>query len=167
MSESTVLVAGIGNVFLGDDGFGVEVARRLREMPGLAGARVVDFGTRGHDLAFALSRCEAAVLVDAIRRGGAPGTLYVVEPTPGAPLERKTEHGHSLDPVAALELARALGSSPARLLLVGCEPESFGGAEGRLGLSPSVEAAVPEAVRLAAALARGLALKEEPCTKPA
>ena len=77
-----LLVAGIGNIFLGDDAFGVEVAQRLMKRPQSDGVRVVDFGIRSFDLALALERCDAAILVDATARGGAPGTLYVLEPDP-------------------------------------------------------------------------------------
>ena len=77
-----VLVAGIGNVFLGDDGFGVEVARRLRGQALGDGVDVADFGIRGVHLAYELAdgRYDAAVLVDAVSRGGAPGTFYAIEP---------------------------------------------------------------------------------------
>jgi hydrogenase maturation protease len=137
-----ILVAGIGNVFLGDDGFGVEVARRLSGR--LPGARVVDFGIRGFDLAMALLEPhELVILVDAVRRGGAPGTLYVLE------LGEESGPGdfaaHGMDPAQVLRNVRAMGGSPGRVLLVGCEAESF--AEmGRL--SPAVEAAVEGAIDL-------------------
>ena len=80
MTAARVLLAGIGNIFLGDDAFGVEVVAKLRERALPDGVEVVDFGIRGVDLAFALERCDAAVLIDATARGGAPGTLYVIEP---------------------------------------------------------------------------------------
>lgn len=116
-----VLVAGIGNVFLADDGFGVEVVRRLEGRSLGAGVDVVDFGIRGMDLAYALGRgYDAAVLVDATPRGGAPGTVYVIdvdELPADLPLET-----HGMDPVRVLALARALGSELPRVLVVGCEP---------------------------------------------
>ena len=113
-----VLVAGIGNVFLGDDGFGVALARRLRD-PG-EGVDVVDFGIRGMDLAYALCEYDAAVLLDATPRGRPPGTLYVIEPS----LEELdvAPEAHGMDPVKVLALARALGGVPPRTLVLGCEP---------------------------------------------
>jgi hydrogenase maturation protease len=117
----SILVAGIGNVLLADDGFGVEVARLLaqRELP--AGVKVADFGIRGMDLAYELQEdYDAALLLDAVPRGEAPGTLYVIEPD----LDEQ-EGGldpHGMDPVRVLALARVLGSLPPRILVVGCEP---------------------------------------------
>jgi hydrogenase maturation protease len=113
-----VLVAGIGNVFLGDDGFGVALARRLRDLGD--GVDVVDFGIRGMDLAYALGEYDAAVLLDATPRGQAPGTLYVIEPS----LEELdvAPEAHGMDPVKVLALARALGGVPPRTLVLGCEP---------------------------------------------
>jgi hydrogenase maturation protease len=116
-----ILVAGIGNVFLGDDGFGVALSGRLasRELP--AGVDVVDFGIRGMDLAYALGDgYDAALLLDAAPRGAAPGTLSVIEP--------EVEDGevaidaHGMDPVKVLALARALGGTPPRTLVIACEP---------------------------------------------
>jgi hydrogenase maturation protease len=118
-----ILVAGIGNMFLGDDGFGVEVARRLgqRELP--AGVEVVDFGIRGMDLAYALgSGYDVAIFVDIAPRGEAPGTLSVIEPElDGDEIALET---HAMDPVKVLRLARELGPVPERTLVVGCEPEA-------------------------------------------
>jgi hydrogenase maturation protease len=149
-----ILIAGIGNIFLGDDGFGVEVAQRLsgRQFP--AGIRVVDFGIRGFDLAYALMDSpDFTILVDACPRGEAPGTVYVIEPglppdeIPSAPVE-----GHTMNPLSVLRLAASMGGQLKRILLVGCEPESLGGDEGHMGLSPSVEAAVPDAVTVVESL---------------
>jgi hydrogenase maturation protease len=113
-----VLVAGIGNVFLGDDGFGVALAQRVGDLG--EGVDVVDFGIRGMDLAYALCEYDAAVLVDATPRGEAPGTLYVIEPDLEA-LDA-TPEAHGMDPVKVLALARALGGAPPRTLVLGCEP---------------------------------------------
>jgi len=152
-SSRTVLVAGIGNVFLGDDGFGVEVAQRLSRRPQPSGARVEDYGIRGYDLAYALmARPDQAILVDACPRGEAPGTVYVMEPD----LERldAPETGaalpdaHDMNPLNVLRLARALGGSLGPVLVVGCEPETLGPPEGLMGLSEPVQAAVDEAVEL-------------------
>jgi hydrogenase maturation protease len=146
----TVLVAGIGNLFLADDGFGVEVARRLaqREPPG--GVKVADFGIRGMDLAYELQEdYDAAVLVDAVPRGEPPGTLYVIEPDlAGAapPLD-----AHAMDPVRVLGLARTLGTLPPRVLVVGCEPATAASLDDEelvMGLSPPVAAALERAVEL-------------------
>jgi hydrogenase maturation protease len=113
-----VLVAGIGNVFLGDDGFGVALAQRVGDLG--EGVDVVDFGIRGMDLAYALCEYDAAVLLDATPRGQAPGTLYVIEPD----LETLdvAPEAHGMDPVKVLALARALGGVPPRTLVLGCEP---------------------------------------------
>jgi hydrogenase maturation protease len=118
-----ILVAGIGNVFLGDDGFGVEVVRRLagRELP--EGVEVADFGIRGMDLAFALQEdYEAVIFVDAIPRGEEPGTIYLLEPE----IEEDGEVAldtHGMDPVKVIKLSSALGAKRMRTLVVGCEPQ--------------------------------------------
>jgi hydrogenase maturation protease len=141
-----ILVGGIGNVFLGDDAFGVEVVARLRSRPLPPGVTVVDFGIRGIDLAYALGEYEGAVLVDALSRGGAPGTLYVLEPeveagTAGVQM-------HSMTPETVLRWMPP-GAAPRVLRIVGCEPASFGAeGAGHEGLSGPVQAAVDEAVRV-------------------
>lgn len=148
-----VLVAGIGNLFLGDDGFGVEVARRLasRELP--PGVDVVDFGIRGMDLVYALQRSyDAVIFVDTAPRGEAPGTVSVIEPE----LPRDGEvvmETHGMDPVKVLRLAEEMGGVSARTLrVVTCEPENvMTGAPDEdvlVALSGPVRAAVDEAVRL-------------------
>jgi hydrogenase maturation protease len=147
------LVAGVGNIFLGDDGFGVEVAVRLarRTMP--EGVEVADFGIRGVHLAYELlDGCELLVLVDAAARGLDPGTVSVIEVDPTVP-EGTPEGGpgiasapmdaHGLEPHAVLALLASLGGSVGRVLVVACEPAET--AEG-IGLSPKVEAAVDDAV---------------------
>jgi hydrogenase maturation protease len=162
-----VLVAGIGNVLLGDDGFGVEVTRRLagRGLP--PGVRVVDFGIRGMDLTYALlDGYDAAVLVDVARRGGPPGTLYVLEPTAGRAGDAAPPEVHGLHPARALALAAALegmlGSAEdgtpvaargrAVLRLVACEPGELDEDEVWMGLSAPVEGAVDRAVALVESL---------------
>lgn len=161
-----VLVAGIGNIFLGDDAFGVEVARRLsgRGLPD--GARVVDFGIRGLDLTYALlDGYEAVVLVDATPRGGPPGTLYVLELPAGGPAgdgDGVLVEPHHLDPARVLRLAASLGASVGRLILVGCEPSPIDeAADFGMEMSPAAVAAVGEAVPLVAALV-GRLLRGEP-----
>jgi hydrogenase maturation protease len=156
-----VLVAGIGNVFLADDGFGVEVARLLgeRELP--RGVDVVDFGIRGMDLVFALGEgYDAAVFVDAVPRGEPPGTLFVIEPeiehAPGAAML----DAHGMDPVRVLALAASLGPVPGRIVVVGCEPlvAMSGDEEELVGeLSEPVRAALDDAVELVLSVAGELA----------
>ncbi|MFF4259572.1 hydrogenase maturation protease [Streptomyces sp. NPDC001663] len=157
---SRTLVAGIGNIFLGDDGFGVETARRLAERELPAPIEVVDIGVRGVHLAYQLlDGYDTLVLVDATARGEAPGTLYVIEhdvgggsPVPAAP----ALDGHRMTPDAVLALLGTLcagtgAEPPHRVLVVGCEPASVD--EG-IGLSEPVADAVPQAVRLIEELLR-------------
>ena len=143
MSRPRILVAGVGNIFLGDDAFGVEVARRLMGHDLPEGVRVVDFGIRGLDLTYALlDGYEAVILVDAAPRGGRPGTLYVIEPEQADQPEQPGPgfiDVHSMDPVKVLRVARAMGAPARRLLVVGCEPASAGEAEDmQMGLSEPV-----------------------------
>jgi hydrogenase maturation protease len=144
-----VLVAGIGNIFLGDDGFGVAVADRLARQEVPAGVDVADFGIRGMDLAYALEGYDVAIFVDALPRGGVPGTLYVIEPD----LDDHTAapEAHSMDPVKVIALARELGEMPDRILVVGCEPRTVMTGEEEdvvAEMSEPVRAAVDGAVRL-------------------
>jgi len=151
-----VLVAGIGNIFLGDDGFGVEVVRLLagRELP--AGVEVSDFGIRGLDLAYALQDdYDVVVFVDATPRGEEPGTLYLLEPE----IEEDGEVAldtHGMDPVKVIKLSRTLGARRVRTLVVGCEPQVvLGGGDYDdmlMELSEPVRAAVEEAVKLVESL---------------
>jgi hydrogenase maturation protease len=118
-----VLVAGIGNVFMADDGFGVALADRLARRAVPPGVDVVDFGIRGMDLAYAMQDgYDAVVLLDASPRGGAPGTLYVIEPDLDD--DDVGVDAHGMDPVKVLALARALGGPLPRTLVVGCEPKT-------------------------------------------
>ncbi len=156
-----VLIAGVGNIFLGDDGFGVEVVHRLagREMP--EGVEVKDFGIRGMDLAYALQDdYEVVIFVDATPRGEEPGTVYLIEPE----IEEDGEVAldtHGMDPVKVIKLSRALGAKPTRTLVVGCEPQVIVGRGGSqthpyeemsMELSQPVCAAVEEAVKLVGSL---------------
>jgi hydrogenase maturation protease len=148
-----VLVAGIGNIFLGDDGFGVALANRLARRALPAGVEVVDFGIRGMDLAYALPDYDAALLLDATPRGEPPGTLYVIEPE----LEDDdvVPEAHGMDPVKVLALARALGGTPPRTLVVGCEPLTRMSAEDEeivAELTAPVQAALDEGERLVSSL---------------
>jgi hydrogenase maturation protease len=152
--KPTILIAGIGNIFLGDDAFGVEVARSLlhRTLPGEV--QVKDFGIRGFDLAYTLlDPWHTVILVDALARHEPAGTLFVLEPDltglgdPGTAGMDLNPHG--MDPMRVLHLAASLGPIGARILVLGCEPDDFGDElEGRMGLSPRVQAVVEEAANM-------------------
>jgi hydrogenase maturation protease len=157
----SILVAGIGNVFLGDDGFGVEVARRLADVPLPGGVDVRDFGIRGMDLAYALQESyETVIFVDAAPRGEAPGTVSLVEPELGE-LDEVVLETHGMNPLRVVALARAMGHVPGRVLLIACEPETIvQGAhdEDLVGeLSAPVAAAVDQAVALVRSVVEELA----------
>ncbi|QBI53553.1 hydrogenase maturation protease [Streptomonospora litoralis] len=151
------LVAGVGNIFLGDDAFGVEVARRLAEEPLPEGVRVEDFGIRGVHLAYELlNGYDALILLDAAPRGGEAGTVYVIDadldaaatpegPRGGAPVAPGALlDAHDLSPDAVLALLKSLGGEVGRIHVVGCEPERV---TEHMGLSAAVAGAVDEAVR--------------------
>lgn len=144
----SILIAGIGNIFLGDDGFGVEVAGRLRYDPLLAGVDVADFGIRGIHLACELAdgRYDAAILVDALPRGGPPGTLYAIEPDVDADeLPLDGTDAHSLPAASVIAWLRRVGGRCGRVVVVGCEPATI---EESMTLSGPVAAAVDGAVRM-------------------
>ena len=146
------LVACLGNIFLGDDGFGVAVARRLASEDLPDGTKVTDYGIRGMHLAYDLAEgWDATILVDSAPRGGEPGTVYVIEPEPGQqPVgdgwlgESILFDAHGMQPDVMLGMAGMLGAQAGQVLVVGCEPASV--AEG-IGLSEPVTAAVDEAAR--------------------
>ncbi len=145
MSSTRTLVAGIGNIFNGDDGFGVEVAQRLARSPMPDGVHVEDYGIRGVHLAYQLLEgYDLLVLVDALPRGEPPGTVFVFEPDVDLdgvpPLD-----SHQMDPRAVLGMVGELGGEIGRVLVVGCEPADI--TEG-IGLSPAVADAVEPAARL-------------------
>ena len=154
-----VLVAGIGNIFLGDDGFGVAVAQRLqgRQLP--AGVDIIDFGIRGMDLAYALGQpYHAAILVDTVPEGELPGALVVLEAQQDNE-EASALDGHRMDPYAVLRLARRLGPLPGQVLIVGCRPEEIHeewSPETSMMLSVPVAAAVEKAADLVQELAARL-----------
>jgi hydrogenase maturation protease len=148
-----ILVAGIGNIFHSDDGFGSEVARLLLGGPPVPeGVKVVDFGIRGVHLAYELlDGYDVAILIDATSQGDEPGTIYVIEPDVDA---IETENGlaeagivdaHGMDPASVLALLRSLGGGIERLLVVGCEPADV---EDGMGLSEPVAGAIEEACRV-------------------
>jgi hydrogenase maturation protease len=167
MTRVRVLVAGIGNIFFGDDGFGVAVAARLANGAQSPDVTVRDFGIRGLDLAYALQDdYDVAILVDAMPKGGEPGTLYVLEPelTNDSPLDGAVFDAHAMDPVRVLRLARSLGRVPPRVVVVGCEPATVE-TSGELGdalvsLSPAVERAVGEAAYVVDVLVRELIIQQ-------
>jgi hydrogenase maturation protease len=148
-----VLVAGIGNIFFADDGFGVEVANRLMTEAMPPGVKVADFGIRGIHLAYELlDGYDALLLIDALPMGEAPGTVALIEPDPPEPMEQQ-EWGdddapaldaHSMSPAVVLNMLAGLGGSVDRIVVVGCQPAELG--EG-IGLSAAVVAAVDDAVR--------------------
>lgn len=142
---SQILVAGIGNIFLGDDGFGPEVMRHVPEHLGAPSVAVVDYGIRGMHLAYdLLDGCEALVLVDALPSRGSPGTLHVFEADHETLTARTGLDAHAMDPVAVFASLAALGGSPPYTIVIGCEVDDV---DERMGLSDAVTAAVPDAVR--------------------
>src|SRR5271155_2225398 len=165
-----ILIAGIGNIFLGDDGFGVEVASILARRTFPQGVRVADFGIRGFDLAYALMEgYETTILVDAYPGAGQPGTLFVIEPdlqnldSAGSPPGFVDPHG--MNPLNVLRMAVNMGAQLKRILLVGCVPATLGPEEGQMGLSEPIEAAVGEAVQLIDSLVTRILAEEWPVKK--
>lgn len=166
----TVLVAGIGNIFLGDDAFGVEVVNRFRarELPG--GVRAIDFGIRGLDLTYALlDGADVTILVDACARGGTPGDLYVVEPDlkslNGAEEPQAAVDAHGMNPMNVIRAAKAMGGPLKKILLVGCEPQTLGPEDGQMGLSEPVALAVERAVPLLESVVKRIVEGEWPLEK--
>jgi hydrogenase maturation protease len=159
-----ILIAGIGNIFLGDDAFGSEVARELMGLALPDGVTVSDFGIRSYDLAYALmDGVDAAILVDAASRGGRPGTIYLIEPTvtdidsfgEGCP------DAHSMSVVAVLKMVRSFGGGIDKIYLIGCEPATLETEDGQFGLSETVQAAVPKAIETIQSLVSDLLSKQE------
>ena len=156
MNQPSVLIACIGNIFLGDDGFGCEVARHLSQLNWPDNVKVIDFGIRGLDLAYALlDGHDVTIFVDATPRGNQPGTLYTIEPAleeiedieAGAMVD-----AHSMDPMKVLSMVKSMGGQFKKILLVGCEPSTFGPEEGQMGLSEPVAASVVAAVKVVESL---------------
>lgn len=148
-----ILVAGIGNIFHRDDAFGVSVAAKLARAPLPDNVRVVDFGIRGFDLVLALLEgYDLTIFVDAVSRGGAPGTLYTIEPDlseiANAHEAGSYENAHGLDPVKVLATARSAGAQLGRVVVVGCEPATLEDDTGCIGLTEAVEAAVDPAIEM-------------------
>jgi hydrogenase maturation protease len=148
--KKRILIAGIGNIFFGDDAFGVEVIRELRGRHWAEGnsvVQVIDFGIRSYDLAYALTDEYAAIiLVDALPRGEAPGTVYLIEPDLGQLSAGDTElpDGHALNPASVLQLAQSIGQISGMIFLAGCEPASLEPGP----LTELVRAAIPRALKM-------------------
>ena len=162
-----ILIAGIGNIFQGDDGFGVEVANRLANRPFPEGVRVVDFGIRGFDLAYALMEAyETTILVDAFPGDGTPGTLFVIEPELAGLNDPKQSQGfvepHAMNPLNVLRMAVSMGGELKRILLVGCVPATLGPEEGQMGLSEPVSGAVDQGAKLVETLVTRILAGEWP-----
>jgi hydrogenase maturation protease len=164
-----LLIAGVGNIFLGDDGFGVEVAQRLASAELPDWARVVDYGIRGMHLAYDLAGdYNSAILIDATPRGGAPGTIYVIEPDLGSPMAAAGDdaaddvnpmfNAHGMQPDVVFSMLGMLGAQARHILVVGCEPASV---DYGIGLSEPVAAAVDEAVKVVLDLVSGAAQSGE------
>lgn len=159
-----VLIAGIGNAWQRDDGFGSEVARRLegRELPD--GIAVIDFGTGGLDLAYqVMYGYDGLLMIDVSRQGGSPGTLYVIEvdedEVPGGPVQDgEALNPHAMDPETVLRFIKITGGWPGKVVIVACEPETVD--EMGVGLTPVVEEAVERAVELVLETARELLTDE-------
>jgi hydrogenase maturation protease len=150
-SNGKILVAGIGNIFLGDDAFGVEVVQQLIHRPLPTNVQVLDYGIRSYDLAYALMQeWELVILVDAVSRGEKPGTVYTIEPELAEIDAAPSLDAHTMNPVSVLQLVRALGGEPARVLVVGCEPMSLEPDEttGEIGLTAPVQDAVHVAIEV-------------------
>jgi hydrogenase maturation protease len=147
---NSVMVAGIGNIFLADDGFGVEVARRLRAESMPAGVHVEDFGIRGMHLAFQLlDGYDTLIMIDADSRGEAPGTMFVIEPELGRDSDNLVTDAHGMNPEAVLSMLATLGGNVGRVLVVGCEPAEL---RERIGLSDVVSLAIDSAVSVVRSL---------------
>ncbi len=154
-----ILIAGIGNIFHGDDAFGVEVVRDLKLRPRGADLDIIDFGIRSYDLAYALTDgYDAVILVDAMPRGEPPGTVCLIEPDLARldELDHSAVDAHALSPVAVLQMAQSLGGVCEKLFLVGCEPAVLENEGGDFALSEPVRAAVPRAVEMIETLVRDL-----------
>jgi len=160
--EPRILVAGVGNAWLRDDGFGGEVARRLQERRPPDGVAVMDVGTGGLDLAYEVMRgYDALVILDVSRQGGEPGTLYVMEVSEQS-VEGRIEDGevinpHGMDPQTVLRFVRSIGAWPGRVVLIACEPAEV--EELGFGLSREVESAVERALELVLETAEELRLQ--------
>lgn len=163
-----LLIAGVGNIFLGDDGFGPEVATRLAAISLPDWAHVVDYGIRGMHLAYDLAGgYNSAILVDATARGGEPGTIYVIEPDLAADADHGPDgelaenpmfNAHGMQPDVVFSMLGMLDTQARRVLVVGCEPATV---DYGIGLSDQVATAVDEAVRVVLDLVAGAAESDD------
>ncbi len=149
--DKQILVAGVGNAWLGDDGFGGEVIKALekRELPD--GVKIQDFGSGGLDLAYEVMRgYHALLLIDVSTQGGEPGTLYVIEPDPdeikGGIEDGEVLSPHGMDPATVLRFVKAVHGWPGKVVVVACEPADV--EEMAMELTPEVRAVVEKAVDL-------------------
>ncbi len=146
-----ILVAGIGNIFFGDDAFGCEVVKQLLQRPVPEGVTIKDFGIRSYDLAYAMmDGPDVTIFVDATPCGLPPGTVSLIEPEINKldNVSGEVVNAHSMNPVRVLQLIRSLGGQPGRLYLVGCEPAVLEPEDGVMGLSHPVQAAVAKALEM-------------------
>jgi hydrogenase maturation protease len=152
-----VLIAGIGNIFHGDDGFGCEVIRALNHVQFPGEVTLTDFGTRSYDLAYALADgYDVKILVDAVPQKSAPGTVYLMEPDLDRLNEMKpADINPSSNSIALLQMARAIGNLHGKFYVVGCEPATLEDDNGEIALSEPVRSAVPEAVKVICMLVSG------------
>lgn len=156
-AKPTILVACIGNIFLGDDGFGCEVAKVLQTRNLPENVKLFDYGIRGYDLAYALlDGYDLTIFVDAVPNRESPGTLYVIEPdlSEFETMEASPTmlDAHTMNPSHVLRMAFSMGAKFNKLLLVGCEPQTLGGEEGLMDLSEPVQAAVGKAANIVESL---------------
>jgi hydrogenase maturation protease len=154
VNRERVLIACIGNIFLGDDAFGCEVAKLLMERELPRDVKIVDFGIRSFDLAYALmDGYQATVFVDAAPRGGEPGTIYLIKPDraeiDALDGQQISFDAHGMNPVKVLSMVKSLGGEFGEIFVVGCEPQFTGdNGEGHMGLSQPVAASLPKAVEV-------------------
>lgn len=150
MDEKRILVAGIGNIFHGDDAFGVVVAQEMAKRRRSGNVVVADFGIRSYDLAFAiLAGYDVVILVDLVSRGGEPGTVYLLDPeTDAVEAGRSLVGGHSMTPQSVLRLLEAFGGFGGSVYVVGCEPATVESEDGGMGLSEEVQPAVDVAISM-------------------
>lgn len=161
----SILIAGIGNIFQGDDAFGVEVIRQLRQRDWPEEVEVIDFGIWAYDLAYTLSLdFHAVILVDAVSRGQPPGTVYLIRPERIAAAKPASQplDPHGWNPDAILQMALSFELGAGQMFLVGCEPAVLECAGGDFGLSAPVAAAVPKAVEVIANLVQALRGETQP-----
>ncbi len=164
-----ILIAGIGNIFFGDDAFGCEVAAQLMKRTLPDGVHVFDFGIRSYDLAYAMMNGpDITIFLDATPRGLPPGSVSLIEPDLNFLDNNSNEvvNAHSMNPLRVLQLLRSLGGQPGKLFLVGCEPSVLETDDGSMGLSAPVQAAIPQALEMIDELLRDL-LSETPITASA